>query len=857
MNAKDNILLSNIADTFSHTEKTHQETKGFSFSSEGDSYSMSFGKDTADIFDKTSASIHHQQNIQASSISINANTKASIESSNLIASNGDISISASDVSLTSLKDNFDHQKDEKYTSNKVGISIPKSYAGELGKGAAKSTMSALGKGMEWLGDHLDASNPDNKNSLNHPDLLRNPGKWLKKGSDQISSPSLSQINHLEFGVGFTHTQNSSAQLSSYSQNSSSDLIGNNISINAKNQADIISSNLTAQNDINLSAKALNITSSANTASNTTSSTSNSSSISLTANIGKETSVNVQGQLEHLTKQDSTTKLTQVGSLVSSKNLHINTSEDTHIEGSSINATNSTAIKAKSFTLTSSENKLSTFHRDSSAGGAMKVSYNGSFGGEISANYNHSNTNTQTLTHNASILNPNKLFLTTTEDSNIIGSSINAVDADIQSQSLNLFASKDSFSSNSSSDDFSASLGANLSNLASMKLQGKIHPSSIRERSATYNNALLNVSNLKLNTQKDLNIKGGNLAVNHLQASIKGDMNLESLANTHTKEYKDFSLGASGNGSNFKPSFASSPSDSSTSIVKTQSGINAKDSLQMNVEGHTDLKGAYINVEDKEEHPITSTFKTNTLSSTFITNSSDMKSKEGIRGDKKERNSTKALSSISSNIYLEQNTNTSVNRSSPINKELKEVSMPTATQKSLFDELGAIKDINQKISNLADKAHTSFKKENKPHQSSKEKLAQAFKDTDKGIDLGYSDGRAIVSSIGEFMGEPKVKKVADAINDYISLTYNTKEMGKGIAKGFTQSFKEDAKGIYNFSKPLSDSILDIGVKNTTDVLQTLIENKTQAPKVIFNNAWNTTKKQSEQAAYGFMHKVLWE
>lgn len=799
INAKDNITLSNLADTFSTDIQTHQKTSGIKFSSEGDNYSISIGKESSDISDKTSANIHQKQTIQASSVSINAGNKASIESSNLIAHNGDISISASDVAISSLKDNFTHQKDETYTSNKIGISVPKSYVNELASSAGKSTLNGLGKGLQWVGEHLDPNNPNNVIVSNHKGLYSIPGKWLTEEADKIKSPYLSEINHLEVGIGFTHTDKNTHHLSSYSQNSSSDLIGNNISINAKNKADIISSNLNANNDINLAAKNLHIASSDNEAISNTSSTSNTFNATLSANIGKDTSINAQASYEHSKNTNSSHQITQASSSLSSKNLYINTSKDTLIEGSSINVTQQSAIKAKSFTFSSKENILHTKESSSSAGGTIKLSYNGSFGGEANGHYDHNDTNTQSLTHTASSFNTGNLSLTTSEDSSIIGSSINANKANIKSQSLNILASKDISNSNSKSNSYSASMTANLSNLSSSKLEGNTYHTSNEKDDSTYNNASLNIDHLTITTQKDLNIIGGNLAVENLKADIAGDMNIESLQDNHKEDHKDFSIEASISSTKTKPSFINSPNSSTTSSVKNQSGINAKNSLQVNVKGDTVLKGAYLNVESKEEHKAPSTLRTNDLFSADITNSSQNKTNRGI----KEKNISSTLASISDNIYLEQITkqgtsNTNLHRTSPINEEPKEATLPKeedSNNKSLFNDLTHqaldLKDVATKVSHLKDKARKS------------KEAKEANKDSH-------------------------------------------------------QSFKEDAKAFYQFIKPLGDSLLDIGWKNTSDALGGFINNTDhQAPKDSFKNAYENTQKQGKEAVNTFMHKVLWE
>lgn len=695
---------------------------------------------------------------------------------------------------------------------------------------------------------------------NHKGLYSIPGKWLSQGADKIKSPSLSQIDHLEVGIGFTHTDKNTHHLSSNSHNSSSDLIANNISINAKNKADIIGSNLNAQNDINLAAKNLHITSSSDEATSSTTSTSNNFSASLSANIGKDTSMNAKASYEHSKNEDFTHQITQASSNLSSKNLHINTSEDTLIEGSSINAKEKSVIKAKSFTLTSKENTLSTKHTNSSAGGSMKISYNGSFGGEANGHYNKSDTNTQNLTHSASSLNTGNLSMATDETSSIIGSSINAKDATIKSKSVNILATKDTFSSNSKSDSYSGSMGVNFSNLFSSKLEGNTHHTSNEKDDSTYNNASLNIDNLGITTQKDLNIKGGNIAANNLQANIKGDMNIESLQDRHTEKHKDFSIGASLDNSHFKPSFANYPTNSSTSVVKTQSGINVHNSLQMNVGANTDLKGAYINVDSKQNPQAPSTFTTHSLSSSDMINSSHIKVNRGIKGDKEEKNISKTSASISANINLKQDTHTKVTRSTPSNETLKELTLPKKednNNKSLFNTLVEFKDIGEKAFDLGLKTKATFKREQSP-KGFKEQAKQVFKDTDKGIDLAYSDGKPIVSSLGELIGDDESKKIANDINSYISLTHNTKEMGKEIVKGFDQSFKENVTGVYHFIKPLGDSLLDVGWKNTSDVLGSFMNNKNhQNQKDMLNNTWKSAEKQSNEAVNAFTHKVLWE
>ncbi|WP_143428562.1 hemagglutinin repeat-containing protein, partial [Helicobacter sp. 13S00482-2] len=701
MDAKDDITLSNLADTGSTDIQVHQEKSGLSFSSDGDSYSMSLGKDTTDISDKASYSVHQKQSIEASSIHINADNKASIESSNLIANNGDISISGSDVSISALKDNFTHQTHTKHTSNKIGISVPKAYAKKVGIATTK-------KALIKLGDKLDPNNPDNTIISNHQDSYRTAGAWLKKKSSKIPSPSLSQIG-IEVGVGFTHTDESIDNNVSSSQASSATLMGNNIHINAKNNADILGSDLNAQNDIDLSAKNVHIASVSNEFSSSTSTITNTVSVKVSASIGKDTSVSLTGELDHSSKQDSSYETTQTSSNLNAKNLHINTKENTTIQGSNINIANSTDIKAKSFSLSSSENELSTEHNDSSIGGSLKVSYNGSVGAQASAHYSNHSTTSKKLTHNASNLNTNKLSIQTTENTNIIGSTINAKEAFVDTKSLNISATQDSFTSASKGLSASASVGANLSDLSSLNLGGNIDLSSSGTESTTHNNGSFNAENLKLNTQENLNIKGGNITAQNLQADIKGDMNIQSLQDSHRDFKKHLSMGTSMNIKDIKtlkPSFGNSPAHSASDEVKTQSGINVENSLQVNVAKNTDLKGAYINVQNDEKSQTLSTFKTNTLSNTDISNTSDLKSMNGMGGYEKQTHTTKTLASISPNIDLKIKENpldSNIHRTSPSNDAPKEVKIPTKEEESVFDNLIGQ---NTTVHNLSKRVDTS-------------------------------------------------------------------------------------------------------------------------------------------------------
>ncbi|MDO7253328.1 hemagglutinin repeat-containing protein [Helicobacter cappadocius] len=701
MNAKDNITLSNLADNSSTDIQTHQETSGFKISSEGDSYSASFGKQTTHTHQNSQASIHKKENIQASSISISSGKDISIESSNLIARDGDISLdSLHNISISSLEDKHSFSKETKTTSNSFGISIPKSYVNEVANASAKSTMNSLGKGLQTLADKLDPSNSENKNSINHPGLLRNPGKWLEKRSDKIKSPYLSEIDHLEIGVGFGHKSNSSNTSSSNTQASSSNLSGNNILINAKNKADIIGSNLNTKDDINLTGKDVNIIAANNQSSKSISTSSDDFNTSLSIDVGKNTKAKADISYNHTQSKDSSCKITHTASNLSSKNLSINSSKNTLIKGSNINATQ----------------------------------------------------------------------------------------ASIQSESLNVLASKDSFTSTSKDNSFSASMGGGF-NLASLDLGINISSASGSKETTTYNNAALNINNLKLTTEKNLNIKGGNINTVNLQANIKGDMNIQSLQDTHTASQNNTHLGASINTSslkNTKPSFGNSPMNSDTKNVKNQSGINAKNSLQINIANNTDLKGAYINTENNQKDKTLSfTLSTRTLSFSNITNSSNIKSFKGVKGYQKQNHTSKTLASISNNIDLEEKAKhkkdetSNIHRISPDNQTLKEVSL-----------------------------------------------------------LQNED-----------------KKEPSVFDAFVNISIKTQDIAN---KTFNQSFKQNMKDVYTFTKPLNDSLINIGVSNIATAGKHLIENKEhQAPKNIFKNAWENTKKESKDALGGFVDKVLWE
>lgn len=904
MSTQGNLLLSNIADTSTHSAQTHSVTTGFDFSDKNGKYSMSYGKDTQDIFENTNQANHNNQAIQASSINLSASNEIAIESSDLKA-NADMSLHGANIAINSLEDISTHQRNEKNTSNRIGISISQADATNIAKALGKSTTRLISK----------------------------------KLADKIKGDTISEVQNIGVSVGFKHTQSENSLSKRSSLASASNFFAQNISINTNSHNDgegsleILGSNLEAKENVQLMANTLNIVAAQNSSSIAKSSSDKNFEAEVSMKIAGETNISAQASY-HQSSQNSLEKtLTHSASHITSNNLSINTAQDTKIEGSRLDVAENTNIQAKSFDLLASKDSISKTSSQKSSSGLLKGSYGidglqgefqydsstssqsefktnhnasflntknlfvatsqdmnmvgstinaqdtkldvqnlvvsasvdtqqnnskassnnvgvsgsyGALGADASLNYKHSNSSSSSsvVANNASFLNADNLSIKASKDTNIIGSQLNvAHNASIETNSLNVLGAQDSSVSTSKSNSFGIDAKAGFGVSSSKNIQLDMLNAHEKESLHTNQLASINASNLSIQTQGNTQIIGGNISTDDFKAQIKGDLNIASVQDTHTYSQANSQSNIK---FNQKPNidFDIGYTKGSYKSVHQQSAIKANNSLEIQVDKNTSLVGAFL------EGGKDSSLKTQSLSYSDITNSSHLFSMQtgtktrsindainNIVIPKDEISTTKATIGENINVNIQNPQEVSIQRGQPSHQKITDLiqnrntishkeSIPTI----LYQDIQSLNETKNNFINLEKTIASS-----------------------KNIVNVLSDGvKPLLHSSEKLLPSSHLKKEITQINNGIGLIKNSTDIAthihnNGISK---QDAKTALQKTFDYSKPLIDSLVEVGKNNATSLAKQLINSK-QSKEEIFNQASKEIQKQSTQEIKNFM------
>lgn len=204
--------------------------------------------------------------------------------------------------------------------------------------------------------------------------------------------------------------------------------------------------------------------------------------------------------------------------------------------------------------------------------------------------------------------------------------------------INLLASESTFEQHSTNSSSSASVGIGFSlggggfgfslNLAAAQGRGNADGNDV-----THNNTRVQAGNqLNLQSGGDTTMKGAVAGGKQVTADIGGNLNIESLQDTHTytsnQDSSGFSVsipiyGAGGWGAS--ANFSNEHINSTFASVIEQSGIKAGDGgFKVNVKGNTDLKGAVIASTDQAVQDGMNSLSTGTLTTGDIENKAEYK-----------------------------------------------------------------------------------------------------------------------------------------------------------------------------------------------------------------------------------------
>ena len=157
---------------------------------------------------------------------------------------------------------------------------------------------------------------------------------------------------------------------------------------------------------------------------------------------------------------------------------------------------------------------------------------------------------------------------------------------------------------SQADSFSASVEYGFGTKQA-GVSGSLAFSTSKSGNMDHRNAQFNAGNtLVLDVKKDATIKGAVLKANTIKANIEGNLTLASLQDTSKVRAENANVSASTSGSF---GFGGGYTKGDKTWVKQQTGLIAKNELDLNVKKHTQLDGAIINSESGQLN-----FSTNTL-----------------------------------------------------------------------------------------------------------------------------------------------------------------------------------------------------------------------------------------------------
>ncbi|MCH9741053.1 MAG: hemagglutinin repeat-containing protein [Epsilonproteobacteria bacterium] len=178
---------------------------------------------------------------------------------------------------------------------------------------------------------------------------------------------------------------------------------------------------------------------------------------------------------------------------------------------------------------------------------------------------------------------------------IKGSTLNAGDSiDIKTGELNILASEDKSTTDTKSEHVNAHASLSTSGGVSASISGDKSQSQMRQ--TTHTNSQLHASNINLTSTEDTNIKGANIHGSELTTlNVGGDLNIASVQDRSRS--KNLSLGMSAGvsgstevtGANGGVNSSSGKGQSKETVLTSVTG----GTLNVNVKGNTDLKGATL------------------------------------------------------------------------------------------------------------------------------------------------------------------------------------------------------------------------------------------------------------------------
>ncbi len=226
------------------------------------------------------------------------------------------------------------------------------------------------------------------------------------------------------------------------------------------------------------------------------------------------------------------------------------------------------------------------------------------GGGITADTTKTESNASSTTNTASTIVADKnIKIGAGNDVNQIGSVVISEHGDIEynvANDLNFKSSQDKYKSDSKTTQTSAS--ATVSSKSGVGLNFANSDSSERASGTHHNNSvtLAEEGKITMNVGHDLNAEGYNALAKDVDINVKGDMKLASQQNTDYSNSKSNSFGIGGtSGGNLSGSIGQSKGSSDRQWVDNASSIVGTESVDIDVDGKLKMEGSLIANIDKD------------------------------------------------------------------------------------------------------------------------------------------------------------------------------------------------------------------------------------------------------------------
>ena len=261
---------------------------------------------------------------------------------------------------------------------------------------------------------------------------------------------------------------------------------------------------------------------------------------------------------------------------------------------------------------------------------------------VGASKSTQTSESKTITHSGSELNAGTVNLTSRKgDVDVLGSTLNAKRLELDvAKDLNVESVQDTYHNRSENKNTGWSVGVFAGangNSYGIGVEGSVqvgkgyeNSDSVRQR-----NSYLNAEETVIKTGKDANFKGAVVKTDHLEADIKGNLNLESRQDSNHYDSKQtqagagFSVAIYGSGSSASANYSQNKAKVNYAQVEEQTGFHVgKGGMDVKVAGNTHLAGSVIDSEADQDK---NHFKTKSLTHTDIENRSEVEVKSVSAG----------------------------------------------------------------------------------------------------------------------------------------------------------------------------------------------------------------------------------